>query len=52
MVVFAGNVQELALTRVHEAGAMLAVAPDGIPVTVNRIGVGNTIPVLGMMFNG
>jgi hypothetical protein len=50
--VFAGNVHELAVTLVQEAGAMAAVAPEGIPLTVNRIGVGNSAPVLGMMFSG
>src|ERR1035437_6975612 len=47
--VLAGNDHEVSVSCVHDDGVMTAVAPVGIPLTVNVTGVGNTVPAVGTM---
>ena len=47
--VFAGNNHEVLEVWAQVAGVITTVAPFGIPLTVNVIGEGNTVPFVGRM---
>jgi hypothetical protein len=48
----AGNDQVVLVIWVHDDGAMVAVAPEGRPVTDKVIGAGKTVPMVGRMESG
>jgi hypothetical protein len=50
--VFAGNDHEVLVSCFHDAGVMTALAPTGIPVTVNVTGVGKMVPAVGATVSG
>jgi hypothetical protein len=48
----AGKDHEVPVSGVHDDGTMIAVAPGGIPLTVNVTGVGKIVPAVGTMSSG
>jgi hypothetical protein len=49
---FAGNDQVVLVIWVHEAGPMVAVAPEGMPVRDKVIGAGKIVPLVGRIVSG
>jgi hypothetical protein len=50
--VFAGNDHEVLVSCFQDEGVMTAVAPTGMPVTVNVTGVGKIVPAVGATVRG
>ena len=49
---FAGNDQVVLVIWAHEAGPMVAIAPEGTPVRDKVIGAGKTVPLVGRIVSG
>ena len=48
---FAGKDHEEADCFVHDAGVIVAVTPEGMPLTVSVVSIGRVVPMLGVRSN-